>query len=89
MLSSLPLVVIFALFDGPPSTSENALLVPLEPDESPLVAFGVSWVPLDGFVDFFRRGITEAGVSSSEAAGIGRSTPLIGLPSKASILRAN
>jgi hypothetical protein len=85
-----PLVTNFALFDGPPSsTSEKALLAPLEPDEPPLVAFGVSWVPLDGFVDFLRRGITEAGVSSSEAAGMGRSTPLIGLPSKGSILRAD
>jgi hypothetical protein len=94
VLSSLgpgpPLVASFALFDGPPSsTSENALLVPLEPDEAPLVVFEVSWVPLDGFADFLRRGITEAGVSSSEAAGMGRSTPLIGLPAKGSILRAS
>jgi len=89
-LPAPPFVAIFILFGGlPSSTSENGLLVPLDPDELPLVilAAAVSWEPLDGCEGFFLRGIGEAGASVSCAAGAGRSTPLIGLSSKASILK--
>jgi hypothetical protein len=91
-LPAAPLVAIFTLFgELPSSTSENGLLVPLDVDEVPLVilAGAVSWVPLDGCEGFFLRGIGEAGVSISGAAGAGRSTPLIGLSSRASLLKTS
>lgn len=86
-----PLLASFALLgELSSSTSEIDLLLPLDFDEVPLVAVAaLSCVPLESWEAFFLRAMGDAGSSLSGpcgSAGAGRSTPFIGLSSRASLL---